>query len=297
MRIAFIGLGAMGGPMAANLARAGHELSVHDLRRIEGFANFKPSPSEAAKGCALAFTSLPGPKEVEAVAPALLSSLPKGAAWFDLSTNSPEVVRRLHKDFLAKGVHVLDAPISGGTTGAKSGKLAIWVGGERAVYDQYEPILRAMGDQPMYVGAIGAGTVAKLSHNLASFAIHQVMAEIFTLGVKAGVEPSQLFRAIRQGATGRKRTFDRLAENFLPGNFEPGFTTRLAHKDATLALDMARESGVPARIGKAALEELEAGLARGWADRDFRITMTLQEERAGVTTRIPAAQLKGLLEE
>jgi 3-hydroxyisobutyrate dehydrogenase len=297
MKIAFIGLGAMGAPMAANLQRAGHELQVHDIRRVEGFANFKASAAEAAKGCGVVFTSLPGPKEVEAVAPALLEVLAKGSAWFDLSTNSPETIRSLHKKFSAKPVHVLDAPISGGTTGAKSGKLAIWVGGERAVYDRHESILRSMGDQPMYVGAIGAGTVAKLSHNLASFAVHQVLAEIFTLGVKAGVEPVALFRAIRQGASGRKGTLDRLAENFLPGNFEPGFTTRLAHKDASLALEMAREFGVPAKMGKAALEELEAGLARGWADRDFRITMTLQEERAGVTTRIPAAQLKGLLEE
>ena len=146
------------------------------------------------------------------------------------------------------------------------------------------------------VGPIGASTVAKLSHNLASFAIHQVMAEIFTLGVKAGVEPAQLFRAIRQGATGRKRTFDRLAENFLPKSFEPGFTTRLAHKDASLALDMAARFGVPMRMGKMAIEELEAGLARGWADRDFRITMTMQEERAGVTATIPAQELKNLLE-
>ena len=297
MKIAFIGLGAMGGPMAANLQRAGHEVQAHDIRRVDGFANFKTTAQEAAQGCMVAFTSLPGPKDVEGLAPALLSSLPKGAAWFDLSTNSPETVRLLHKKALETQIHVLDAPISGGTTGAKSGKLAIWVGGERAVYDQHEAVLRTMGDQPMYVGPIGAGTVAKLRHNLASFAIHQVMAEIFTLGVKAGVEPAQLFRAIRQGATGRKRTFDRLAENFLPKNFEPGFTTRLAHKDATLALEMARRYGVPVKMGEAAVAELEAGLARGWADRDFRITMTMQEERAGVTARIPAGELKNLLEE
>jgi 3-hydroxyisobutyrate dehydrogenase len=297
MKIAFIGLGAMGAPMAANLAGAGHDLQVNDLRRVEGFANFKPGAAEAAQGCELVFTSLPGPKEVEAVATLLRKVMPKGSAWFDLSTNSTRCIRAIHKEFAAASIAVLDAPISGGTAGAKSGKLAIWVGGERSTYDKYEPVLRTMGDQPMYVGPIGAGTVAKLSHNLASFAIHQAMAEIFTLGVKAGVEPLALFRAIRQGATGRKRTFDRLAENFLPGNFAPGFTTRLAHKDASLALEMAREFRVPARMGELALAELEAGLARGWADRDFRITMTLQEERAGVTARIPAAELKKALEE
>jgi 3-hydroxyisobutyrate dehydrogenase len=297
MKIAFIGLGAMGAPMAANLERAGHDLRVHDLRLPKKFKNEKENAEETARGCELVFTSLPGPKEVEGIAPTLLKTLSADSAWFDLSTNSPETIRKIHKEFSARKIHVLDAPVSGGTSGARSGKLAIWVGGERAVYDRYEPVLRTIGDQPMYVGPIGAGTVAKLSHNLASFAVHQVLAEIFTLGVKAGVEPLGLFRALRQGATGRKRTFDRLAENFLPGNFEPGFALRLAHKDASLALDMARQFGVPAKIGRAVLEELEAGLARGWSERDFRITMTLQEERAGVSTRIAPEQLKKALEE
>jgi len=195
-------------------------------------------------------------------------------------------------------VQFLDAPVSGGPTGAKSGKLAIWAGGDRATYERHEPVLRAIGDRPLYIGAIGAGTVAKLAHNLASFAIHAAMAEIFTLGVKGGVEPLALFRALRQGATGRKRTFDRLAEYFLPGNFDPAaFSLRLAHKDATLALELAREAGVPLRIGEIAHEELSRGIERGWIDRDFRVAMTLQEERAGVTTRVPAEKLRAALDE
>ena len=146
--------------------------------------------------------------------------------------------------------------------------------------------------------AIGAGTVAKLAHNLASFAIHAAMAEIFTLGVKGGVEPLALFRALRQGATGRKRTFDRLAEYFLPGKFDPAaFSLRLAHKDATLALELAREAGVPLAIGEIAHKELSRAIERGWIDRDFRVAMTLQEERAGVTTRVPAEKLRPALDE
>ncbi len=298
MKIAFIGLGAMGAPMALNLRRAGHALQVYDVRPVTGFEDMKKSAAEAAIGCELVFTSLPGPTEVEAVARALRPVMKKGSAWFELSTLSPQCIRAVHKDFAAIGVPVLDAPVSGGTTGAKAGKLAIWVGGERAVYDTYESVLRTIGDQPMYVGAIGAGTVAKLSHNLASFAVHTALAEIFTLGVKAGVEPLQLFRALRQGATGRKRTFDRLAENYLRGDFAPGFATRLAHKDASLALEMAKEFGVPVKLGRAALEELEAALARGWADQDFRIAMTMQEERAGIApARIAAEDLKRALEE
>jgi 3-hydroxyisobutyrate dehydrogenase-like beta-hydroxyacid dehydrogenase len=296
MKIGFIGLGAMGGPIAANLQRAGHSLAVHDVRMVEGFDR-KSSAAEAAAGCEVLFTSLPGPAEVEATAAAVRGAMCRGAAWFDLSTNSPEVVRRLHKNFLEKGIHVLDAPVSGGPKGAQSGKLAIWVGGEREAYERFLPILKSIGDQPLYVGPIGAGSVAKLAHNCASFSVQAALAEIFTLGVKAGVEPVALLKALRQGATGRKRTFDRLPEHWLPGRFDPAdFTVRLAHKDATLALQMARDFGVPMRIGEIALGELAACIERGWAERDSRVAMTLQEERAGVSVRVPADKLQGILD-
>ena len=292
MKIGFIGLGAMGRPMAANLERAGHELQRYDVRPGEGQ---KGSVAEAAQGCEVLFTSLPGPAEVEGVAAVLKSALDQNTAWFDLSTNSPAVVRRLHADFARKKIHFLDAPVSGGPKGAQSGKLAIWVGGDEAVFRRFESVLRAMGDQPYYVGPIGAGTVAKLAHNAASFTVQAALAEVFTLGVKAGVEPLALFRALRQGATGRKRTFDRLADHFLPGVYDPpAFTVRLAHKDMKLALELAAEQQVPMRVGKVALDELDEAMRRGWAERDCRVAMTLQEERAGVSVRVPRERLESL---
>lgn len=297
MKVAFIGLGAMGGPMAANLQAAGHEVRAHDLRRVDGFRHWCASAAEAAQGCEVAFTSLPGPAEVEEVGRSLARALPGGSAWFDLSTNSPQRIRGLHAELAKEGVHVLDAPVSGGPKGARSGKLAIWVGGERGVYERCLPLLRAIGDQPLYVGPIGAGTVAKLAHNCASFSVQAALAEIFTLGVKGGVEPLALFRALRQGATGRKRTFDRLAEHFLPGHYDPAdFTVRLAHKDVTLALELAQDCGVPMKVGRIALEELAAAMQRGWAERDCRVAMTLQEERAGVSVRVPPAELAKVLD-
>jgi 3-hydroxyisobutyrate dehydrogenase len=292
MKIGFVGLGAMGRPMAANLERAGHELQRYDVRPGEGQ---KGSVAEAAQGCEVLFTSLPGPAEVEGVAAVLKSALDQNTAWFDLSTNSPAVVRRLHADFARKKIHFLDAPVSGGPKGAQSGKLAIWVGGDEAVFRRFESVLRAMGDQPYYVGPIGAGTVAKLAHNAASFTVQAALAEVFTLGVKAGVEPLALFRALRQGATGRKRTFDRLADHFLPGVYDPpAFTVRLAHKDMKLALELAAEQEVPMRVGKVALDELDEAMRRGWAERDCRVAMTLQEERAGVSVRVPRERLESL---
>jgi 3-hydroxyisobutyrate dehydrogenase len=290
MKIGFIGLGAMGRPMAASLERAGHDLQRYDIRPGE---NQKTSVVEAARGCEVLFTSLPGPAEVEAVA-GQVQSLNQGAAWFDLSTNSPPVVRRLNAKLAEKGIDFLDAPVSGGPKGAQGGKLAIWVGGDEAVFRRFEHVLRAIGDQPYYVGPIGAGTVAKLAHNAASFTIQAALAEVFTLGVKAGVEPLALFRALRQGATGRKRTFDRLAEHFLPGMYDPpAFTVRLAHKDMKLALELAAEQNVPMKVGRVALDELDEAMRRGWAERDCRVAMTLQEERARVKVRVPKERLAG----
>jgi len=303
MKLGFIGLGAMGRHMAAHLQRARHTLRVHDLRRDAGAeliaagAQWADSASAAALDAEVVFTSLPGPREVEAVAAELGQAMQQGSAWFDLTTNSPEVVRRLHASMAERGVAFLDAPVSGGPKGAASGKLALWVGGEESVYRKYLPLLKSIGDQPYYVGPIGAGTIAKLVHNCASFSVQAVLAEIMTLGVKAGVEPLALFRAIRQGATGRARTFDRLPEYFLAGNFDPpAFALSLAHKDMTLALELARKNGVPMRMGEAAFAELDEALGRGWGGRDCRAAMTLQEERAGVAVRVPAEQLRGALE-
>src|SRR5262249_26362108 len=158
------------------------------------------------------------------------------------------------------------------------------------VYDRYLAVLKAIGDQPMYVGPIGAGTVAKLAHNSASFALQAALAEIFTLGVKGGVEPLALFRAIRQGAHGRKHAFDRLPDHLLQGRYDPAaFALRLAHKDMSLALELAREVGVPMKIGEIAFAEMEEGMRRGWSERDCRVAMSLQEERAGVSVRLPEA--------
>jgi 3-hydroxyisobutyrate dehydrogenase len=290
MKIGFIGLGAMGRPMAASLQRAGHEVQAYDLRPVAGFA-MKASVVEAAQGCELLFTSLPGPAEVEGVAALLRSPV----VWFELSTNSPRVIRSLHDSLAPRGIRLLDAPVSGGPKGAQSGKLAIWVGGDEALYKKYEPVLRAIGDQPYYVGPIGAGTVAKLAHNAASFTVQAALAEIFTLGVKAGVEPVALYRALRQGATGRKRTFDRLPEHFLTGTYDPpAFTVRLAHKDMGLALELAADANVPMAVGKIAFAELDEAMKRGWSERDCRVAMTLQEERAKVGVAVPRERLENL---
>ncbi len=303
MKVGFIGLGTMGRHMAANLARAGYDLTVHDLRREAGAqlraAAWADKPRGVAEASEVVFTSLPGPAEVEAVAlgpNGLLEGVSTGKVYVDLSTNDPSLVRRIHQAFAVKGAHVLDAPVSGGPRGAETRKLALWVGGDEAVFQRVKPVLDAIGDQAFYVGPIGSGSVAKLVHNCAGYMLQTALAEVFTLGVKAGVEPLRLFQALRHGHLGRRRTFDGLVDQFLPGKFEPpAFALRLAHKDVGLATTLARTLGVPMRLANLTLDELTGALNRGWGERDSRVAMLLQEERAGVEIKIPEEQIQAVL--
>ena len=303
MRVGFIGLGLMGGSIALNARAGGHELIVHDVRRdaaaphLKAGATWAAGAREVAEAAEIVFTSLPGPREVEAVAEGLIAGMRQGTPWFDLSTNSPTVVRRLHARFAAKGIAMLDAPVSGGPRGAKSGKLALWVGGERAVFDQFRAVLDAIGDQVLYIGPIGAGSVAKLVHNCAGYAIQAALAEVFTLGVKAGVDPLALWAAVRQGSLGRQRTFDRLGRQFLQGVFDPPeFALKLAHKDVSLATELGRELGVPMRIANLTYAEMTEALNRGWSERDSRSPMLLQEERAGVEIKVLPAAIQAVID-
>jgi 3-hydroxyisobutyrate dehydrogenase len=242
------------------------------------------------------FTSLPEPPDVEAVAlgpDGLMGGVKPGTAYFDLSTNSPSVVKKLNAAFAEKGAHMLDAPVSGGPAGAASRKLAIWVGGDENVFKHHKAVLDAIGDKPAYIGPIGSATVAKLVHNMSGYAIVCALAESFSLGVKAGVEPLALWQAIRQGAEGRRFTFDALIDQFLPGTYDPpAFALKLAHKDVGLATALGRELGVPMRICNLAYAEMTEALARGWGGRDSRAVMLLEQERAGIEIAVDPGRLR-----
>tara|TARA_B100001179_G_C18573816_1_gene396464 strand:- start:14 stop:922 length:909 start_codon:yes stop_codon:yes gene_type:complete len=296
----------MGGSMAFNTIQGGHELVVHDIRResatrhLEAGATWADSPREVAEASDIVFTSLPGPTEVEAVFlgdDGILQGMSSGKVYFDLSTSTPNLIRRLHDIASGQGVQVLDAPVSGGPRGAESRNLAIWVGGDKDVFDRCKSALDAIGDKAYYVGPIGCGAVAKLVHNCAGYVIQAGLAEVFTMGVKAGVEPLALWQAVRRGAQGRRGTFEGLAEHLLPGKFDPpDFALRLARKDVDLAVSVGREYDVPMRLANLVLQEMTEAMNRGWGDRDSRVAMLLQEERAGVEVRVDEEVLKAALE-
>jgi 3-hydroxyisobutyrate dehydrogenase len=246
------------------------------------------------------FSSLPGPVEFEAVSygeSGLLSAIRPGAAYFDLTTNAPSTVRKADADYRKKGAFLLDAPVSGGPRGATTGKLAIWCGGDQAVFDKWKPVLDTIGDQAKYIGPIGAGSVAKLVHNCYGYIATAAAAEVFSMGVKAGIEPLAIWEAVRQGAIGRRGAFDSLTDQFLPNTYEPAaFALRLAHKDVSLATALGRELNVPMRLANLALADLAEGLNRGWGNRDSRAIMVLQTERAGVEVTVDPQRLAEALE-
>jgi 3-hydroxyisobutyrate dehydrogenase-like beta-hydroxyacid dehydrogenase len=306
-KVGFIGLGTMGGRMAASLQRAGYSLIVNDVRReaalphLQNGAAWEDTPQQVAKAAELIFTSLPAPQDVEAVAlgeKGIVSGIGADGVYFDLSTNSPAVVRHICRTFAERGAHMLDAPVSGGPRGAASGRLAIWVGGERSCFDRCKAVLDAIGDQVRYVGPIGSATVAKLVHNCAGYMLQRALSEVFTMGAKAGVDPLALWEAVRQGALGRSRTFDGLAAHFLPASYDPpDFALRLAHKDVTLATELGHQLAVPMPMAELALEELTEALNRGWGERDSRAAMLLQQERAGVQIAVEPERVRAVLDQ
>lgn len=306
MKIGFIGLGTMGRGMAANIRKSGYEMIVHDLRKsaaeplLDERVRWGETVREVAASCDVVFTSLPKPSDVESVCFAdngLAAGFREGSAWFDLSTNSVDAVRSLNQRLSGRGIDFLDAPVSGGPAGAASGKLAIWVGGRREVYDRFYQVLFSMADQTRYIGDIGAGSIAKLVHNVASAAITQVLAETMTLGVKAGLDPLELYEAIRGGALGRMRSFDLIARRWMTGRLDtPSFELQLQHKDVKLGIDLARSVDVPTRLCNLAFDELTEAMNRGWARRDSQSVLQLQQERAGVPKfAVPIEQIEEML--
>ena len=296
MRIGFIGLGNMGGPMSLNMIKAGHSLTVYDIRRavaephLAAGAKWADSPAAVAADSEVVFTSLPGPREVEEVATGeggILSKLARGAVYADLSTNSPSVIRRIGAAFKAKGIEVLDSPVSGGIPGARDATLAVMVGGDRATFEKIKPALDAIGDKVTYVGEHGAGAVAKLVHNMIALCSTQLLAEAFTMGIKAGVSPEALLKVVQDGAYGQgmllKGTMPRMV---FRGNFDRvTFTLKLAKKDLGLATEVGRELNVPMPIASMVEQDFLAAIANGLGDKDMTVAVTVQENRANVKIR------------
>jgi len=259
MRVGFIGLGQMGGPMSRNVLAAGHDLVVHDIRPEAGDelvaagARWAATAAQAAVDREIVITSLPGPVQVEQVllgSGGLLDALEPGSIWADMSTSVPAVADRVRERAGARGIGVLDAPVAGQTIGAKAGTLQIFVGGDERDYRRARPALEAMGDPDRirHVGPHGAGYTVKLMLNLLWFAHLCATAEVLAIGVAAGVDLGVLRDNLLAGPAASHFLATDVLSVLNDGDYDEGFALALACKDLGLAVDLARATGVPAEV-------------------------------------------------
>ncbi|HTZ91965.1 MAG TPA: NAD(P)-dependent oxidoreductase [Streptosporangiaceae bacterium] len=298
MRVGFIGLGHMGGPMSANILAAGHDLVVHDVRAeaatglLAAGATWAGSPRETGAGRDVVITMLPTPRHVADVLlgpDGLLDGLAPGAAWVDMSTSVPEVAERVLAQAGPRQVAVLDAPVSGMAAGAKSGLLQIFVGGAAADYQRVRPLLEAMGDPDriIHVGGNGAGYTVKLMINLLWFGHLTATAEVLAVGVQAGVDLAMLRRCLLASPA---------ASNFLEhdvlsvlerGDYDDSFVLALACKDLGLAVDLARQAGVPAEVS-ALVEQIYRRARAQYGDNGGEmLPIKLLEDLTATPLRLP----------
>jgi 3-hydroxyisobutyrate dehydrogenase len=297
MRVGFIGLGNMGGPLAGFVRQAGFSLVVHDIRRetatplLERGATWANAPRDVAAQCDVICVCVPGPPEMQAVAlgpGGIVETLKGGAVVIDHTTNAPDVVRNVGAAIAARGAQLLDAPLDGGREGALEGQLTLFVGGDEAVLRRVKPVLDTFSKSVVWVGELGAGSITKLVHNALAMSIDLLLAECLTLGVKAGVAVPRLVEAFREGCiVSQNMTFTkRMPATLFRGDFAARFALALAYKDFRLAGDLAAQHGVPTRLLDLCQTELLEAMNRGWGGDDRIKASTLQEERAGVRLRM-----------
>ena len=294
-RIGFIGLGAMGSPMSQNLLKKGYKLTVYDIvdERVEAVvkqgAESVTSPKDVAKRSEVIITMLPSSPHVREVilgSAGVIEGVTKGQIVIDMSTIDPVTTREIAKILLDKGVKMLDAPVAKGVPAAIAGTLAIYVGGEKEVYEKCEDILSAMGTDIRYVGSSGAGEVVKIVNNLIVGTTMCSLAEALVVGVKAGVKPDVLFGALSAGSANSFVLQNHVKNCVLKGKFEEGvFPVDYIIKDLDLALIIGAKYHIPMYFGSLACQVYELARAAGNSKRYHPVVIRHLEELTGVEVR------------
>ena len=287
-RVGFIGLGTMGKPMARNLIKSGFPLVVYNRSRaaVEELAKegalTASSPEGVAAQSDVVITVLPDSPDVEIVTTGeqgIMQGTRPGLLLIDMSTISPIVARRLSEEAQARGVDVLDAPVSGGEVGAINGTLSIMVGGKEEVFNRALPLFQAMGKNIVYIGEAGAGQVTKAANQIVVALTIQAVSEALVLAARAGVDPGKVRQALL-GGFAQSRILDVHGQRILDRNFKPGFRTNLHFKDLGIALEAGKEYKVPLPATAQVYQMMNALLAAGKGDLDHSALFTLVEELA-----------------
>ena len=292
-RVGFVGVGTMGGRMAARLLDAGYELIVYDTSEdalaplLARGAQRGGSPAEVASVVETVLASLPTPAVVRAVALGEngVAAGSRVKTFVDLSTTGPRVAIEVAKGLSAKGITAVDAPVSGGPTGAQNGTLAVMVSCPQGVFAQLEPILRVFGKTFLVGERPGMGQTMKLANNLLSATALAITSEALVMGVKAGLDPRVMLDVINAGSGRNSATQDKFPRTVLPRSFDFGFPNGLLYKDVKLCLDEGEALGVPMLVGNAVGQLLAVAKARQGANADISTIVRCVEEWAGVEVK------------
>jgi 3-hydroxyisobutyrate dehydrogenase len=290
MSIGFIGVGNMGNPMAANVLKAGFPMVVFDMNPqamqnlIQGGAQRAASAREVVERSELVLTSLPASPDVEAVylePGGLVESAKPGTILIDLSSVLPSTPRKIEPRAKERGVYFLEAPVSGGVSGARAATLAVMVGGDPEVLTRAHPVLRAIGPNIFHVGPVGAGNIVKAINNMMASVNSLAMMEGVALGVKAGLDPMTIYEVVK-ASSGWSKALERIPNSLVPRKFEPGFKVQLMNKDLETFNTVAKELHVPVSFANVAQQYQQAAIAAGLADQDTSVVMTIIERLAAV---------------
>jgi len=292
-KIGFIGLGIMGKPMSMNLIKAGYTLTVYDIRPepvkevVAAGAKQGKSSSDVAAQSEVVITMLPNSPDVKKAVlgeNGVLEGAKAGLILIDMSSIAPLVAKEVATEAQAKGVEMLDAPVSGGEPKAKDGTVSIMVGGRKEIFEKVEDILKVMGASAILVGDIGSGNTTKLANQIIVALNIAAMSEAMVLATKAGVDPEKVYNAIRGGLAG-STVLDAKVPLALDGNFKPGFRIELHIKDLANALDTAHEIGVPVPLASGVMEIMQALKVDGKAGDDHGSIIQFYEKLAAVKVR------------
>ncbi len=294
MKVGFIGLGVIGKCMAKRIYYAGYKLKVYDVledavREFIGLGvEAVNSPGDLSADSEVILMSLPNSQIVTNVVlgeDGILSKTKPGTVIVDLSSITPKAIRDIYKVTSSKGVEILDAPVSGGSVGAEAGTLSIMVGGKKELLYKVMPILEVIGNTIYHVGDVGAGDTMKLVNNLLLGTNMAATAEALALGVKAGLNPEVMFEVITN-CSGNSYALKAKYPKFISeGNFKPGFMVDLQYKDLQLAVDTAKEMGIPLVMGNMAQQIYEIAKAEGLGQKDISSVVNLYEKWSGIKVR------------
>lgn len=293
--VGFIGLGTMGGPMALNVLKKGHRLTVFDISDkavatlTAAGAKAAPSPKAVAAASEVIITMVPDSPDVERAAlgpDGIIEGIKPGSVYIDMSTIDPQTTQRVGAKIAAKGAHMIDSPVGKTAEHAVAGTLTLMVGGPAETIARVRPILDCMGTDFFHCGTLGMGEAMKLANNLLATVLLEATSEALVVGAKAGLTLDTMLSVMKTTMAWNNQLAIAMHARALKGDFKPGFMLKLAHKDCRLALEMNRNFGLPATVGQATLKALDDGLEKNAGNDDVGVLLRLREQEAGVEVRL-----------